>query len=219
MICDIDGESAAEHNGSWDGTSTQLRFYLEQDRAVVVLCNDGACDVAELLNQVDCAVEDGLEEDGCDDDDGDDDEEDDDEQEEEEEEEAGDDDEEEEEEEEEAEEEEEEEEEGVCSGTVVHLTNKTFHPTISAAPLALVDFFATWCHTIARKSPCSLLVLTPAPLSSLPPARSLPHRHGQVWALQAACSEAASSCPATQRRARHHRQSRRRTVGEDRHQI
>jgi hypothetical protein len=77
MVYDIDGESAAEHNGSWDGTSTQARFYLEQDRALVVLCNDGACDVAALLNEVDCAADGNEDEDEDDYEDDDDDEDDD----------------------------------------------------------------------------------------------------------------------------------------------
>ncbi len=115
-----------------------------------MLCNDGACDVAGLLNEVDCAVEGGLEDDddgeeedendgdgndGSDDNNDDDDDDDDDDEEEEEADE-----------EEEEEEEEEEDDEGVCSGDVVHLTNKTFHANVAAAPLALVDFFANWCH-------------------------------------------------------------------------
>jgi thiol-disulfide isomerase/thioredoxin len=116
----------------------QNRFYLEQDRTLLVLCNDGACDVAALLNEIDCAVEGGLEEDDGEEEeneDGDEEEEEDDEEEEEDDEDED-----------EEEEEEEEEEEGVCSGEVIHLNNKTFHANIAAAPVAFVDFFATWCH-------------------------------------------------------------------------
>ncbi len=159
MIYKVDGESAAEHNGSWDGTSTEARFYLERDRALLVLCNDGSCDVAALLNDVDCAVEGGLEKDG--DDEGDDDEwEDDDDD-------------------------EEEEEEGICSGDVVHLTKKTFHATVSAAPFALVDFYATWYRfQLPRPSP---VVIIPPPL---PP---------KVRALQAVGAQVGHSCPSAQR--------------------
>ncbi len=111
-----------------------------------MLCNDGACDVAGLLNEVDCAVEGGLEDDDDDDDDDD---------ERQEEEEEGEEEEGEEEDEEEEDEEEEgeggavdnyDDQEGVCSGNIVHLSVKTFHANVAAAPFALVDFFATWCQ-------------------------------------------------------------------------
>eukprot|EP00667_Euglena_gracilis_P011963 EG_transcript_12259 len=59
MITSIDDEpdAAAQHSGSWYGTSTAVRYYLKQDRTLICLSNDETLDSMALLNDIDCVLD------------------------------------------------------------------------------------------------------------------------------------------------------------------